>query len=278
MTNRAADAVGGAAARWPRSRAVEDLIRPPQVPRGALLVLAPHPDDEVLASGGLIGVHVDRGDRVRVLFLTDGRRGGFRADLDEAYVRRREREAEAGLACLGVRDFGFLRHPDQRLRSADGLAGEIAREVEAFRPDAVVVPSPFEVHPDHLAAGRALAAALERTGADPRILLVEIGGPLVANWILDVTGELMERKRRALRCHESQLADADFEEKMLALNRYRTVNCGEREVVHAEGYLELRARDLGPLLTGLETLLSVVERTRPSLTWSGPPPGNEGRP
>ena len=41
---------------WPLERAPEDLIRPPQVPRGRLMVLAPHADDEVLATGGLIQV------------------------------------------------------------------------------------------------------------------------------------------------------------------------------------------------------------------------------
>ena len=120
MTDRATNHGGeGGAASWPMRRAPEDLIRPPQVPRGSLLVLAPHADDEVLATGGLIQVHLANGDRVRVLFLTDGSRGGFRSDRDEEYVKLREREAVAGLGVLGVTDWGFLRHPDQGLSTAE---------------------------------------------------------------------------------------------------------------------------------------------------------------
>ena len=37
-----------------------------------VLVLAAHPDDEVLGMGGTIAVHTDRGDEVRVVVLTDG--------------------------------------------------------------------------------------------------------------------------------------------------------------------------------------------------------------
>ena len=254
---------------WPRSRAPEDLIRPHQVPGGSLLVLAPHADDDILATGGLIRVHVERGDRVRVLFLTDGSRGGFRTEVDREYVALREREARAGLAELGVTDVGFLGHPDQGLLGAEEeLGGQIAGELLTFRPDLVTVTSPFEVHPDHLAAGAALARALDAVELDPRVLLVEIGAPCVANWILDISGgDLMERKKRALACHASQLADADFEDKMLGLNRYRTVNCGERTVIYAEAYLELRSADLAPLVGSLRHLLPLVERARPSATW-----------
>lgn len=272
MTDRATTHGGeGGTGSWPLRRAPEDLIRPPQVPGGSLLVLAPHADDEVLATGGLIQVHAARGDRVRVLFLTDGSRGGFRDDRDAEYVKLREREAVAGLEVLGVTDWAFLRHPDQGLSTATDLPAQIAAELDSFRPDVLTVTSPFEVHPDHLAAGAALAAALPLASADldPRILLVEIGAPHVANWILDISsGDLVANKCKALACHASQLADADFEDKMLGLNRYRTVNCGEKSVRYAEAYLELRAQDLTPMMQSLQTLLPLVERTRPSVSWA----------
>jgi len=37
-----------------------------------VLVLAAHPDDEVLGMGATIALHADRGDEVRVVCLTDG--------------------------------------------------------------------------------------------------------------------------------------------------------------------------------------------------------------
>ena len=44
-------------------------------PRGSVLVLAPHADDESLGCGGAIVLHHRQGDRVKVVFATDGAAG-----------------------------------------------------------------------------------------------------------------------------------------------------------------------------------------------------------
>jgi len=266
---------GSSGATWPLARAPEDLVRPENLPRTSLLVLAPHPDDEVLATGGLIHALARRGDAVRVLVLTDGSRGGFRSERDDAYVELRERETRAGLERLGVRDVAFFGYPDGGLAGASDLPERIAREIDAFRPTAATVPGPFEIHPDHLAAGAGLAAALRLTAHRPRLLLSEIGAPVLANWILDVT-DLMEVKKAAIACHASQLADNDFLDKTLGLNRYRTVNCGERTVRYAEAYLEIHPDDLSGLLEAVHRLVATAERRRPSASWR-PPSAEKGQ-
>jgi LmbE family N-acetylglucosaminyl deacetylase len=94
-----------------------------------LLVIAPHPDDETLAVGGLMQRVHEAGGEVRVVFLTDGdayREGVRREDHGRSpqpkdyrgYGRRREREGRNALAALGLpRDAGtFLSFPDQGLR------------------------------------------------------------------------------------------------------------------------------------------------------------------
>src|SRR5215203_6825970 len=57
-----------------------------------VLVLAPHPDDETLGCGGIIPLHLQAGDDVRIAIVTDGRRshaGGLDADAMAA-LRARE--------------------------------------------------------------------------------------------------------------------------------------------------------------------------------------------
>jgi len=90
-----------------------------------LLVIAPHPDDEVLGAGGLIRRVHSAGGRVRVVYLTDGDGYPEGVRLEEHgkkpttsdfrdYGRRREHEAHDALKVLGLdeHDAMFLRFPD----------------------------------------------------------------------------------------------------------------------------------------------------------------------
>ncbi|SMB92310.1 N-acetylglucosaminyl deacetylase, LmbE family [Thermanaeromonas toyohensis ToBE] len=90
-----------------------------------ILIISPHPDDEVLAAGGLIARAKSEGASVHVVFLTNG--DGFRRGLEAwngllppdsgdflAYGNRRQEEASKALAILGVppEDITFLGYPD----------------------------------------------------------------------------------------------------------------------------------------------------------------------
>jgi len=89
-----------------------------------LLVLAPHPDDEVLAAAGQIQQALEAGARVRVVWLTSGDGFDLAAgrpaprpeDLRELALRRME-EARTATAILGLEeeDRVFLGYPDQGL-------------------------------------------------------------------------------------------------------------------------------------------------------------------
>jgi LmbE family N-acetylglucosaminyl deacetylase len=100
--------------------------RPFAVPQSTrLLVVAPHPDDEVIGAGGLMQrVHVG-GGAIRVVYLTNGEGYPEGAALDEHrkrptaadfrdYGRKREREAKTALGALNLGDYTptFLNFPD----------------------------------------------------------------------------------------------------------------------------------------------------------------------
>ena len=72
-----------------------------------LLVLAPHPDDEVIGCGGLLALHLRDGRQVRVVIATDG------AEAGNAEVR--EQESQRALLVLGIVPTDFLHFPDRRL-------------------------------------------------------------------------------------------------------------------------------------------------------------------
>src|SRR5258706_2559089 len=95
-----------------------------------VLVIAPHPDDEVIGCGGALCRHADRGDRVSVVFLTSGELGLKRLPREEAWAIR-EREATAAAAELGIAALDFWHGPDWVL--AEHIEETAARLREALR-------------------------------------------------------------------------------------------------------------------------------------------------
>jgi LmbE family N-acetylglucosaminyl deacetylase len=93
-----------------------------------ILVVSPHPDDEVLGAGGLIQMALAQGAQVKVVMLTNGDgqvfvpvalNRGVRAGLRDfvAYGEYRQTETLDALATLGVpaEDVFFLGYPDRSL-------------------------------------------------------------------------------------------------------------------------------------------------------------------
>lgn len=201
---------------------------------GPVLVLAPHPDDEVLGCGGAILRHVAAGDRVTVIFVTDGGGTGLTPSARADYVALRQAESRAAAAVLGYRDLEFWEYRDRELAHDEGLVQRLVAAVHRTGARWLYAPSPAEIHPDHRALARAVWEVAGRIGAGLELAYYEIGVPLSPNRLLDITA-LVERKRQAMACFASQLAAQDYDRHLLALNTYRTYTL-PREILAAEAY------------------------------------------
>lgn len=135
-------------------------------PAQRLVVVAPHPDDEVLACGALVATHAARGAEVVIVAVTDGEGSHAGVSTHDPGVLAAQRRAERlrGLARLG------LLQPDVRsLALGDGQVQGDAL-LAALRPilragDVVVSTWERDGHPDHEATGHATRQACERAGA-----------------------------------------------------------------------------------------------------------------
>ena len=193
--------------------------------RGArLLVVAPHPDDETLACGGLILHALAAGAAVRVLFATDGdnnpwpqrwleRRLWIDAAARRRWGERRRAEATAALAELGAGavEMRWLGWPDQgltrRLVTDDDGVATLAAELAAFAPTHLVGPALSDRHPDHSALHLLLALARLRAPRTCCFLTYAVHGvPLATQVVLPVTSAMLQRKLAALACYHSQLS------------------------------------------------------------------------
>jgi LmbE family N-acetylglucosaminyl deacetylase len=206
----------------------EGSITPPAVPvvwmtppRGNILVLAPHPDDETLGCGGAVALHCRQGDRVKIVFATDGRAGdplGHYANCD--YQEMRRVEARKAAEILGVIDLTFWEYQDGKLAEADGVDDRLARLFAAERPDLIYRPSARETHPDHWG----LAVAVDRALATYRCAVAayayEVWATVQPTHIIDITA-VWELKQKAIEQYQSQIVYNDYLHKVAGLNAYR---------------------------------------------------------
>jgi len=194
------------------------------------MVVAPHPDDESLATGGVLQQARDDHAQVRILMLTSGDNNPWVQRLVERrisigpadrgrWAQRREAEARASLECLGLpRDsITFFNFPDQGLTPMlkagdDTLVDRMEEEIGDFGPTLLLSPSPADLHPDHSAAAVFVAMALRRL--ETRIPLPEQleylvhtrGRPALRAVYLPLTPLQTHFKRKAILCHEAQFA------------------------------------------------------------------------
>lgn len=139
-----------------------------------VLVVAPHPDDEVLGCGGTIRGLSQTGHDVHVCIATRG----WEPLFPESQVEQVRGEARQASATLGAK-LSFLDLPVTRLAQMPEheLNGAVSRLIDSISPDWVFMPFRSDLHEDHRQLFDALLVALrplpERSHRVQRILCYE---------------------------------------------------------------------------------------------------------
>jgi len=183
------------------------------------VIVAPHPEDQVLGTGGLLVEFAYFGLDTQIIAVTDGEASQFaQQQITRAGMRdKRLTEAVQALTALG-----FDTESVQRLLIPDGQVcehqDELARKLAALlRPGDVVFTTWWDSHPDHAACNRAVEQAVYGRGSALREAPV-----CMWNWAdpddpllphdravrVSLGAEAVARKRRALNLFDSQLRAA----------------------------------------------------------------------
>ena len=211
---------------WGGLRDLSPVSTASLVPPGRrAVIVAPHPDDEVLACGGLLQLLAAQGTHTVLVAVTDGTGShpGSTTNTPEQLARLRPRETEAALRALGLGLGAPAGQPAPqivRARLPDGAVTASLDELQTLlrqmlRPnDVVFVTWRQDGHPDHEACG--LAAAMAANAC--RATLVEMPvwswhwaapGDVRLPWRrarrLALDEEVLRRKREAVGCFTSQL-------------------------------------------------------------------------
>jgi len=189
-----------------------------------VLILAPHPDDESIATGGLIQSARSAGATVRVIVLTDGdnnpwpqrwieKRWRIDALARRRWGMRRREEARTALRILGLDadDAVFLGLPDMGLtdllmHNDQDIVRELRAQFDEFRANLLIMPAVSDRHPDHSAAHILARAALAPL-AIPRLYTFAVHGRSAeaSAAVVALTPQQRDIKRAAILAHRTQM-------------------------------------------------------------------------
>ena len=215
-----------------------------------ILIIAPHPDDEVLGCGGTIVKHVSSGDEVYLCIVTKA----YPPDWSEDEIPRRKQEVLKANEILGIKKTYFLDFPTVRLDTIPQkeLADSISRLVNEVKPEIVYVPHKGDVNRDHHLV---FAATLVATRPQPalrirKVLCYEVlsetewGVPSVENAFIpnvyvDIS-ETLETKLKAMSEYKSELKEFPHPRSLEAISALAKVRGAAAGVKAAEAFMLVR--------------------------------------
>ena len=186
----------------------------------SILVVAAHPDDEVLGCGGTLAKRADQGAAVYVAFLADGvfSRAGNKG-VQQVELHARHAAAQKACDLLGVKSISFGDFPDNRMDTIAllDLIQAVEKQIAEHRPEMILTHHAGDLNIDHRRTHEAVITACRPQKGHPvkTLLCFEVpsstewqfpgSGPVFApNWFEDISSAL-DRKLAALEAYAAEL-------------------------------------------------------------------------
>lgn len=188
-----------------------------------LLVISPHPDDEVIGCGGLIQKVKKAGGKVYIHFLTIGDTKDFsKKGLSTGFERKEEIEKVSDFLNYDDYDISYVGNEFQlkldklgRLALTNRIERESSVAIEKIKPTIVSFPSPDSYNQDHVVAAKATHAALRNSSTEkyfvPNVFIYEeaadnwsLSPASAPNLYVTLSKDEFEIKIKALKLYSSQ--------------------------------------------------------------------------
>ena len=223
-----------------------------------VLVVAAHPDDEILGCGGRLAAHADRGDPVHVLILAEGVTSRSEArdpNSDAPAIAALRQAAEKALSILGGQSLCFGGFPDNRMDGVDliDVTKKVEQSMAAVDPSIVYTHHAGDLNIDHQIAARATVTACRplperracsvlafETVSSTEWALPTPTNAFVPNVYADISGQL-DRKLAALGAYKSEMRDFPHARSIEAVRALATKRGSECGRASAEAFMLLRS-------------------------------------
>lgn len=215
------------------------------------MVVAAHPDDEVLGCGGTIARHASEGDEVHVVFMADGVTA--RGDSEQKSLERRNEAAENAARLLGVAKLHFLGLPDNRLDSLPllDIVQPLENHIRLVQPEVIYTHHHGDLNVDHRLTHQAVITACRpQPGFSAREIFAfevcsstEWQNPLVQpftpNVFVDI-GKYADTKRAALLAYEDEMRPEPHSRSINNVIRLAALRGNSVGVAYAEAFMLVR--------------------------------------
>ncbi len=220
-----------------------------------VLVVAAHPDDELLGVGGTVRRLADQGVCCRAVIVGEGisARSENRADADSHEIDKLKEDARKAARIIGYASIGFCGLPDNRLDGMEllDIIKMVGRSIEEYKPDTIFTHHHGDLNIDHRIVCEAVLTACRPVGGYgvDRIYAFETPSstewnytyaePFTPNVYFDVS-KTLDAKIEGMRCYQSEGAAFPHPrspEALRALAAFRGSNVG---VERAEAFIAFR--------------------------------------
>lgn len=186
-----------------------------------VLIIAAHPDDEVLGVGGTIAKYVKNGAEVKLLIVTDGSTSQYRnASNLKQILDEKKRETAQAAKTLGITEVIYGGMPDMKLDVIEHIRINkvIEDAVDYFQPNIVFTQFYGDVNMDHQCVNRSTLVACRPVEGQCVKELYSYYVPSSSDWnipigavafmpntFIDISGEYAEKKYAAMKCYATEL-------------------------------------------------------------------------
>lgn len=173
--------------------------------RSIVLAVGAHPDDIEFGCGGALAKHLELGDEVYVIVMTNGERGSHEIDRKECLI---------SLKRLGVKEIFFGNFPDGSLTDDCRTVSFIEDFIIKLGVTRVYTHAPNDRHQDHRACSRAVSSASRKI---IEILLFQ--GPSTLffepHYFIQLSDKNFTKKISSIKCYKTQIKKGTINPKII---------------------------------------------------------------
>ncbi len=218
-----------------------------------ILIIAPHPDDEVLGCGGTIAKHKKQGDKIYLCIVTRA----YTPDWSEEFIKNRAEEIKKANKILGIKKTYFLNFPTVKLDtiSQKKINDALIKIVKEIKPEIVYIPWGGDLNKDHrLVFEASLVATRPSTNSSVKKLLsyetlseTEWGTSLarnvnevfIPNVYINISNTL-KNKLKAMSCYQSELKKSPHPRSLEIIEALAKKRGSEAGLKFAEAFMLIR--------------------------------------